>query len=277
MSGVLGIIAGGGELPRAIAESARNAGRSVFVLALTGITDEWARGFPCEWFTLGEPGRAMKALRAHGCSDLTFAGRVQRPRFSELKLDAKGMLVAPRVISAALKGDDALLRSLVDLFEREGFRVIGAAEAAPSLLATAGPMGRIHPSERQMRDAVHAIKVARAVGALDVGQAAVVCDGLTLAVEAAEGTDAMIARIGALPEHFRGAPGKLRGVLAKALKPIQDRKTDLPVVGVQTLHNAASAYLAGVAIEAGAALVVDRAATVAEADRLGLFLIGVVD
>lgn len=277
MSDALGIIAGGGELPRAIAESARNAGRAVFVLALTGITDDWAREFPCEWLTLGEPGRAIKALRAHGCGKLTLAGRVQRPRFSELRLDAKGVMAAPRVIAAALKGDDALLRSLVDLFEREGFRIIGAAEAAPDLLAPAGPLGRILPSQEQLRDAAHALKVARSLGALDVGQAAIVCDGLTLAVEAAEGTDAMIARITALPEHIRGTPQKPRGVLAKALKPIQDRKTDLPVVGVQTIRNAASAFLAGVAVEAGGALIVDRGATVVEADRQGLFLTGLAD
>jgi len=275
MSGALGIIAGGGELPRAIAASARGAGRAVFVLALAGMTDDWARDYPHETVALGELGRAMKAFRAHDCTDVTLAGKVQRPKFSEIKLDAKAILAAPRVIAAALRGDDALLRSVVDMFEREGMRVVGAAEAAPDLIARAGVFGRIQPNAEHSGDIVLAFKVARAMGEFDVGQAAIVCAGLTLAVEAAEGTDAMIARIVNLPEHLRGTKSKPRGVLVKAPKPIQDGKTDLPVIGVHTVRNAYAAALAGIAVEAGGALIVDREAVVSEADRLGMFLIGV--
>ncbi len=275
MTGALGIIAGGGELPRAIAESARASGRKVFVLGLNGMTGPWAQEFPNETVSLGELGRAIKALRGHECSDVTLAGKVQRPKFSEIRLDAKAMLAAPRVIAAALKGDDALLRSVVYMFEREGMRVVGAAEAAPDLIARSGVMGRVRPNAENESDIAFAFKVARAMGGFDVGQAAVVCAGLTLAVEAAEGTDAMIARVVQLPEHFRGGKGKPRGVLVKAPKPIQDWRTDLPVVGVETVRNAASVALAGIAVEAGGALIVDRAAVVAEADRLGVFLIGV--
>jgi len=275
MSGALGIIAGGGELPRAIAASARGAGRAVFVLALAGMTDDWARDYPHETVALGELGRAIKAFRAQGCTDVTLAGKVQRPKFSEIKLDAKAILAAPRVIAAALRGDDALLRSVVDMFEREGMRVVGAAEAAPDLIARAGVFGRIQPNAEHNGDIVLAFKVARAMGEFDVGQAAIVCAGLTLAVEAAEGTDAMIARIVNLPEHLRGTKSKPRGVLVKAPKPIQDGKTDLPVIGVHTVRNAHAAALAGIAVEAGGALIVDREAVVSEADRLGMFLIGV--
>lgn len=274
-SNALGIIAGGGELPRAIAESARASGRDVFILAINGTTDAWAKDYPSEWLSLGEPGRAVKALHAHNCSDLTLAGRVQRPKFSEIKLDAKGVMAAPRVIAAALKGDDALLRSLVDMFQREGFRIIGAAEAAPDLIAKPGLMGRVRPNDENNADIAQALKIVHALGAFDVGQAAIVCEGLPLAVEAAEGTDAMISRIVMLPEHFRGSAGKPRGVLVKAPKPIQDRKTDLPVVGVETVRNVSKAFLAGIAIEAGGAIIVDRTAVIAEADKLGVFLIGI--
>lgn len=273
----LGIIAGAGELPCAAARSARESGRGVFVVALLGMTGDWVRDFPHAWLSLGEPGRAFKAFRAHDCAEIVLLGKVQRPRFAELKLDAKGVLLAPRVIAAALKGDDALLRSLVEMFEREGFRVVGAAQAAPHLLAPMGTIGRIGPGPEHKDDIARALAVARALGALDVGQAAIVCAGLTLAVEAAEGTDAMIARVAALPEHFRGSKARPRGVLVKAPKPIQDGKTDLPVVGVETVRNAAAVWLAGIAVEAGGALLIDRAAVVAEADRLGLFLAGVAD
>jgi len=275
MSGGLGIIAGGGELPRAIAKSARAGGRSVFVLALNGMTGDWARDYPHESVALGELGRAFRAFKAHDCSDITLAGKVQRPKFSEIKLDARAVLAAPRVIAAALKGDDALLRAVVDMFEREGLRVVGAAEAAPDLIAREGVMGRTKPNAENLADIAQAFAIARAMGALDVGQAAIVCAGLALAVEAAEGTDAMMARIANLPEHFRGTKSKPRGVLVKAPKPIQDGKTDLPVVGVETVRNAHAVALAGIAVEAGAALIVDRDAVVAEADKLGLFLAGV--
>lgn len=275
MAGALGIIAGGGELPRAIAMSARASGRAVFVLALADLPGDWIGGFAHERVALGELGRAFKAFKAHDCSDITLAGNVQRPKFSEIKLDMKAALAAPRVIAAALKGDDALLRAVVDMFEREGLRVVGAAEAAPDLIAQPGVMTRAKPNREHMSDVELAFKVARAMGGFDVGQAAVVCAGLTLAVEAAEGTDATIARVAALPEHIRGQRGKPRGVLVKAPKPIQDRKTDLPVVGVDTVRNAHAAHLAGIAVEAGGALIVDREAVTAEADKLGLFVMGV--
>ena len=271
----LGIVAGGGELPLAIAESARQSGREVFVLALTGLADEWVSSYPHEWASLGEAGKVIKALRAHDCGDVLLAGKLARPNFSNLKLDAKGVLAAPRVIAAARKGDDALLRAVVDLFEREGFHVVGVAEAAPGLLAPLGQMGRVAPSRESEEDIAAAFKIARAMGALDIGQAAVVCNGYTLAVEAAEGTDAMVARIATLPEHFRGTPVKRRGVLAKASKPMQDGKTDLPVIGVQTVKGAGAVGLAGIAVEAGGALILGKRAVIEEADRLGLFLVGV--
>jgi DUF1009 family protein len=272
----LGVVAGGGELPRAIAESARDAGRKVFVLALRGSSDDWVSGFSHEWVALGETGKAFKALHAGGVGEILLAGRVERPKFSDIRLDAKSVMLAPRVMAAALKGDDALLRSLVDLFEREGFRVIGAAEAAPNLIADVGSLGRTQPSAEHEVDIALAFKVVRSLGDLDVGQAAAVGAGLTVAVEAAEGTDAMIARISTLPEHIRGTPFKRRGVMAKAPKPVQDRKTDLPVIGVQTVRNVAAVGLAGIAVEAGGALIVDKRAVAQEADKLGLFVTGVV-
>ena len=196
-------------------------------------------------------------------------------KFSDLKLDAKGILALPRVAAAARQGDDALLRALADMFEREGFRAVSVAEAAPSLVvAEDGVLGRFKPNDDHRSDMARAFAIVRALGALDVGQAAIVCEGLALAVEAAEGTDAMIARVGQLRENLRGAPDKKRGVLVKALKPTQDAKTDMPVMGVETVRRAAEVGLAGIALEAGKALIMDKRAVAAEADRLGLFVLG---
>ncbi|HEY3778065.1 MAG TPA: UDP-2,3-diacylglucosamine diphosphatase LpxI [Rhizomicrobium sp.] len=270
----LGIIAGGGELPRAVAQSAGESGRDVFVIGLRGAADPEIAEFPHDWVSLGEAGRLIRLLRTHDCSEVLFAGRVARPKLNELKADAKGILLLPRVISAARNGDDALLRALMDILRGEGFRAIGVAEAAPGLLAPARVLGRSTPDAEQEKDIALGVQVVRRLGALDIGQSAVVCANLVLAIEAAEGTDAMLRRVTELPENIRGTPAHPRGVLVKALKPTQDGKTDLPVIGMQTVANARAAHLAGIAVEAGRALIVDRRAVTAAADAAGIFLLG---
>jgi DUF1009 family protein len=268
----LGIIAGGGDLPVAVAESAVDAGRPVFVVALRGSADEGIARFPHEWAGIGEVGKTLKLLRDHACTDIILVGRVARPRFSDIKVDTKGLMLLPKVIAAARKGDDALLRTLVSSFDAEGFRTVGVEEAAPGLIAQEGVLGRVQPSADAGEDIALAVKVVRTLGALDIGQAAAVCEGLVLAVEAAEGTDAMIARVATLPDTIRGTPQKRRGVLVKALKPAQDRKTDLPVIGVATVRNVAAAGFAGIAIEAGRSLVINRRGIIEAANETGIFV-----
>ena len=270
----LGIIAGGGDLPLAVAASATDCGRSVFLLGLRGAADDRIARFAHDWVGLGETRRAFALLRAHDCKDVVLCGRLARPRFSDIKLDTKSVLLLPKVLAAARKGDDALLRAVVDIFETEGFRAIGVAEAAPGLLARHGVYGHVQPTSEDLEDIALGVKIVRHLGELDVGQAAAVCAGLVLAVEAAEGTDAMVARIAALPEHIRGTPKHPAGVLVKALKPTQDRKTDLPVIGVQTVRNIAAVGLRGIAVEAGGALLLDEPAVVAAADGAGVFVTG---
>jgi DUF1009 family protein len=126
-----------------------------------------------------------------------------------------------------------------------------------------------------MADVHRALDVARAIGRLDVGQGAVVCRGLVLAVEAQEGTDAMLARVADLPVALRGQPGASAGVLAKAPKPIQETRIDLPTIGPTTIHAVARAGLAGIVGEAGGLLVLDREAVIELADELGVFILGV--
>lgn len=267
----LGIIAGGGDLPLAIASE---CARPVFIVALAGSADEAVEKFPHERAGIGETGKIFRLLHDHHCTDVILAGKVSRPAWSEVKVDARGALAAPKIISAALKGDDALLRAIAGMFEKEGFRIVSAAEAAPALLSGEGTITKAQPSERDHADIAAAARIVREMGALDIGQAAVVCEGLPLAVEAAEGTDAMIRRIAELPGNIRGTAAKRRGVLVKAPKPIQDRKTDLPVIGVQTIDNVAASGLSGIALEAGGALIVNRKAVIAAADAAGVFVTG---
>src|SRR5438552_15198826 len=270
----LGIIAGGGALPRAVAQSAQDAGKKVFVVALRSAADESVGCFPHDWASLGEAGKVLRLLREHGCEDVLLAGRVARPKFSALKTDAKGVLLMPRIAAAARRGDDALLRALTEILAGEGFRPVGIADAAPGLLATEGILGRVVPNEENKSDVARGIEVVQTLGAVDVGQAAIVCAGLVLAIEAAEGTDAMIMRAGQLPQNIRGTPDSRRGALVKALKPTQDGKTDMPAIGIETVENVASAGLAGIAVEAGRSLILDRRAVIHAANAAGLFVLG---
>jgi UDP-2,3-diacylglucosamine hydrolase len=271
----LGLIAGGGALPVELAARCEAAGRSFSVMRLKSFADPALARYPGIDVGLGEFGKVFKALRAEGCEVVCFAGNVKRPDFATLMPDARGLKVVPGLIMAARQGDDALLRRVLDEFEKEGFEIEGAHEVVGEMTLPLGRLGRFYPAAEHMADIDKALMVAREIGRLDVGQGAVVCDGLVLAVEAQEGTDAMLRRVADLPQAIRGSAERPRGVLAKAPKPIQETKVDLPTIGVATLQRAARAGLAGVVGEAGRLLVVDREAVIAAADELGLFVLGV--
>jgi DUF1009 family protein len=271
----LGLIAGGGALPVELAAHCEAAGRAFAVMRLRGFADPALARYPGAEVGIGEFGKAFKALRAEGCEVVCFAGDVKRPDFAALMPDARGLLIVPSLIKAARQGDDALLRRVLDEFEKEGFEIEGAHEVVGEMTLPRGRLGKFYPRDEHMADIDKALLVAREIGRLDVGQGAVVCNGLVLAVEAQEGTDAMLRRVAELPQAIRGSAERPRGVLAKAPKPIQETKVDLPTIGVATIQRAARAGLAGVVGEAGGLLVVDREAVTACADDLGLFVLGV--
>lgn len=268
----LGLIAGAGDLPLRLAQAC--AGDGVFVVRLAGMADEALAAFPGTEASIGEPGKAMRALKEAGVRRVAFAGYVARPDFKSLKVDSRGALMLPGVLAAASKGDDAILTFLLREFEKEGFEIIGAESALEGLLAREGLLGIHHPSEAAWADIARAAEVAAAIGRLDIGQGCVVVDGLVLAVEAQEGTDAMLARVAGLPQAIRGRSDARRGVLVKRAKPQQERRIDLPTIGVRTVEGAAQAGLAGIAVEAGGALIVDRARVGAAADAAGIFVTG---
>jgi DUF1009 family protein len=272
----LGLIAGGGSLPVEIAEHCERAGRPFFIARLKGFAGPELGGFPGVEVGLAEVGKCIRALKRAGCKSICLAGKVDRPDFANFKPDLRGIAMLPAMIMAARKGDDALLRVVLNEFTKEGFTIEGAQEAKPDLTLAIGPLGRIVPGPEHMADVERALHVAREIGKLDIGQGAVVCDGLVLAVEAQEGTDAMLRRVATdISLDVRGQPGAYRGVLAKAPKPIQETRIDMPTIGLATIRGAAAAGLAGIAGEAGRLLVLDRDQVIAMADDLGLFVVGV--
>jgi DUF1009 family protein len=251
------------------------SGDLAFVIRLKGFAEPELAAFDGADVGIAELGRCFDLLARAGCDQVCMAGQVNRPDFTKLKPDLKGLAALPGAVAAAREGDDALLRYLLRQFENAGFRVVGAHEVAAELLLQAGSAGRVTPDDLGRADIAHGFTVAAALGALDVGQAVVVAQGLVLAVEAQEGTDVMLRRCAELPVALRGAPGRPLGVLVKRPKPAQERRMDLPVIGLSTVELAASAGLAGIAGEAGGLLVLDRARVLEAADRLGLFVHGV--
>jgi len=265
----LGILAGGGRLPAQVAAAARAAGRSVFIVGLEGFADPavlapWRH----EIIRIGAAGRIMAALRGHGCQDLVLIGPVRRPSMLDLRPDAEGVRILGRIGRAAFLGDDGLLAAVIRVLGEAGFRVIGAHEVMRDALGPRGLLTRMAPDAQAVADLERGIAVARALGAADVGQGCVVQQGIVLAVEAVEGTDAMLARCAGLAR-----PG-VGGVLLKLVKPGQERRADLPTIGPTTIAGAVAAGLRGVAFEAGGTILADREATVAAADAAGLFVLG---
>ena len=264
----LGILAGGGELPLRVARAARAAGRPVFAVVLAG----W--GEPARWAGLphaverpGAAGRILSRLRAERVRQLVLAGRARRPSVAALRPDAVGMRIVARIGTGFLLGDDGLLRAVARVLEEEGFEVVSPQSVLTGLLPTSGLLAGAPPDDRARADIRRGVAVCRALGAADVGQAAVVQQGLVLGVEAIEGTDALLARCGELRREGGG------GVLVKLAKPGQDRRLDLPAVGPDTVRHAAAAGLAGIAFGAGSTVLLDRERTVAAADAAGLFLL----
>ncbi|MFN3464466.1 MAG: LpxI family protein [Terricaulis sp.] len=270
----LGVIAGGGELPVVLAEHLAATQRPYFIARITPMADSALEAHPGAGHGLGQMGARMDAIREAGCDAVVLIGKVERPDLKTLQLDDVAMSMLPAILAAMPQGDDALLRAVLNEHEKAGFRVVGAESVMQDLLATPGAWGAVQPNDQHMRDIGKAAKVAAASGAFDIGQGVVVCDGLVLAVEAQEGTDAMLRRVAELPTTIRGTPQARRGVLVKRPKPIQERRIDLPVIGARTIEGAAAAGLAGIAVEAQGALAVRRADLVAAANRAGLFVYG---
>lgn len=270
----LGLIAGGGDLPAAVAGRCDAEGRPIYVVRLEGFADPHLARWPGDDFGMAQIGAILKALKANGCRAVCLAGIVNRPDFKMLKPDFKGATLLPGIVAAAAKGDDALLRKILSVFESEGFVVEGADDILGGETLPAGALGAISPTPDQLFDLKKALHVAEKSGELDIGQGAVVCAGLVLAVEAQEGTDAMLRRVAGLPADLRGSPKDRKGALGKAPKPIQDLRVDMPVIGPRTIELAAEAGLAGVGGVAGRLILIDRPAILAAADRLGLFVWG---
>lgn len=270
----LGIVAGAGELPLLLARACKSAGLEFHISRLGAGINPALDTLGGDTFELGEIGRRLDGLKSAGCDAVTMVGILKRPDFKSLKVDGRGALFLPKAIMAARKGDDALLTVIAGEFEREGFKVIGVQEVARQLLAPEGLIAGPALNAEDLADIRKGAQIAAAIGALDIGQGCVVCHGLVLAVEAQEGTDAMLDRVALLPANLLGGEMARAGALVKRPKPGQELRVDLPTIGIATIERAARAGLKAVAFQAGASLLINQDECAAAATRLGVSLYG---
>jgi hypothetical protein len=275
VSSPIGLIAAGGVLPFAVADSLIARGVDPVLFALKGVCDPIAVArFRHHWISIGQLGRLVNLLRSENCRDLVFIGTLVRPALSEIRLDWGTIRVLGRVWAAFRGGDDHLLSSVGRILERDGFRMIGIKDIAPDLLMPEGSLTRESPDEGAKADIARGRDVLGALSPFDIGQAAVVIDGHVVAVEDIEGTDALLARVARLRAEGRIRAKGGRGVLVKAPKTGQDLRFDLPTVGPRTIEGVAAAQLAGIAIAAGNAIVVEPQSMIETADAARLFATG---
>jgi DUF1009 family protein len=275
-AGRLAIIAGGGLLPSYVAEAARAAGENPVIVALKDETDRRWEGYDHAVIGIGDFAALERLLNRYGIGRVVMSGSVRRrPEWREVRPTLRVLMKMPAAIRTLLSGgDDTVLQMVIRLIEGNGRRVVGAHEIAPDLLASVGPLGTAIPGEEDRRDINRAAEAAEMLGRLDVGQGAVAIGGRIVALEGLEGTDEMLERVASLRAAGRISPRR-RGALVKLCKPQQDIRADLPAIGVSTVLNARKAGLAGIAVEAGRSLVLDRAAVIKAADDAGLFVCGI--
>jgi DUF1009 family protein len=274
ISSPVGLIAGGGVMPFAVADSLAARGIDSILFALKGACDPVAvKRFRHRWISVGQFGTAAKLFRAEGCRDLVFIGTLVRPALSELRLDWGTLRAFRRLCMAYRGGDDHLLSGIGGIFERDGFRMVGIKDVAPDLLMPLGCATRV-PPDAAAADIAKGRDVLAALSPFDIGQAAIVIDGHVVAVEDIEGTDGLLARVARLRVEGRIRTKAGRGVLVKAPKSTQDLRFDLPTVGPRTVEGVVKAGLAGLAVVAGNTIVVEPQSMIEAADAAGVFVTG---
>lgn len=274
MSARVALICGGGEFPLVAARAAQKRGLEVFILGLRGLASEAIEDFPHVWLGIGQLGAALKEIAARDIKDICLIGGLGRPEFSDLRLDWGAIKRIPEIFRLLNGGDDHALKGVIRLFEHEGLRVIGVDSLAPELLSSVGALNALPFPKALAEDLAFGHDCLAALSAYDCGQALVLANRRIIAIEAAEGTDAMLLRVAELREKGRWRAKGPAGLLVKAPKKGQDLRVDLPAIGPETVASAARAGLAGIAVEAGRVLILDRDKVAAQAEKAGLFLFG---
>jgi DUF1009 family protein len=261
----IALIAGAGPFPMLFAREMRKAGRTVVAVAHEGETDPELASLVDALVSIrvGQIGQMIAFFRSHGITEAVMAGGIAKKQIFDFHPDARCLSLLANVRE---RGDDALLRALADEMKRDGIAIVSATDLLPSLLAPLGEMTR-KLSPREEEDVRFGWRIAKEIGRLEIGQCVVVREGVVLAVEAIEGSDAAIRRGGAL--------GERNGVVVKVSKPGQDLRFDLPSVGVGTIDAMSDVAASVLAVEAGKTLVFDREAMCEKARAAHIAIVGI--
>ena len=274
--GRLAIIAGRGFLPLYVAQAAQRAGENPFVITLAGEADADFAGIDHQVAAIGDARLIEQIVRREGIARVVLSGGVhRRPDWASIHPTLKVIFRLPSIVRTLVAGgDDAVLRMVIGIFEGMGCRVCGVHEIAPDLLANTGLLAGGGLSDQDRTDIQVGVQAAIALGKLDIGQGAVCVGGRVIALEGPEGTDAMLGRVAELRAAGRISQRR-RGVLIKLSKPQQDLRADLPTIGPSTIYALAAAGLAGVAVEAGRSLIVERDSAMKLALEKNVFIGGI--
>ena len=270
-SSPIGLVAGSGDLPREIIDACYAEKREIFVIALENEADEVSISHaPHEWVGVGQVGKWTKILKKKGINNIVLAGKVRRPKLSDLKLDFSGTRLLSRIIGSKNQGDNVLFMTIIRHLEQSGFNIMGIDKAFKSILTPFGLLTEEKPDQRAIDDIKVGVNAAKLLGQADIGQSVVVQRGVVLGVEAVEGTDSLISRAGDLKDISSKGP-----ILIKMKKPNQDTRIDLPTVGINTIENAYKNGIRGIALESEGALIVNRKAFISRANQLDIFVVGI--
>ncbi|MEZ5691853.1 MAG: UDP-2,3-diacylglucosamine diphosphatase LpxI [Rickettsiales bacterium] len=272
----LGIIAGKGNLPKQLIEHCRKTGRNFFVITFAEDFDnEEMTEIPHAVIKIGEVGKALELLREAKATEIVMVGGLKRPTLSSLIPDDGGKKLLKKLGQNFFKGDDTILKTIINFLEEENFKVIGIDSILPDIIAIEGVIGKISPNKKELDDIKIGMKAAKELGAKDIGQAVIIKNGKIVAEETEAGTDAMISHYTENNTNNKNNRGKKSGLLIKAKKPEQEQKADLPSIGINTVEKAHSAGLSGIAVEAGYSIIIDRKEAIKKANDYGIFIIGV--
>lgn len=260
----LGIFAGRGKLPLMLIEDCQKKNRPFALFLLAGEKyDIDYSAFNPSTLAYGEIERFLKILHEKNVKNLVFIGGVTKPNFSALKVDKTGALLLAKILANKILGDDAVLRTVIKFFEKQGLKVLRIDQLLEGMVSVKSTLTRHQPSKENLEDIALGVRGIKHFSNFDVGQSLVVAQKQIIAVEALEGTDAMIERCKNLRQN---------SILVKAKKTGQSMKADLPTIGVATIKNCAAVGICGIAIQANSTLILDKEEVIKVADELGLFL-----
>ena len=266
----VGLIAGDGSFPLEVAKSISQKNKEIFIIAIKGSASKDIERYPHLWIRIGQIGKAIRALKENNCKELILIGGVKKPNVWLLRPDFGALKLFFKLIILPIKGDASILKALLNFLEKDNkFKVVGAEKYIPYLLMSKGLIAGEKINEQANIDIDIAVENCKNIGSKDIGQACVVVNGQIIASEDSSGTDKMLRGIISKEIRFNN-----EGVLVKLVKPIQDRRVDLPAIGLQTIKLAKEIGLCGIAIEDKSSFISNKEGVIEFANKNNIFIFG---